>query len=66
MNNEVALLTRNIDSAFASAKYSDFTIHCGDRAWKVHKLIICSQSEYFQRLCDGAFEVSIYWYTSLR
>ncbi len=32
---------------------SDFTIRCNDVEFKVHKLILCAQSEYFKVLCIG-------------
>ncbi|KAJ9194940.1 hypothetical protein DTO027B5_5637 [Paecilomyces variotii] len=35
--------------------YSDFTIRCGDREWKVHKAIVCSQSDIFDTAINGKF-----------
>ncbi|KAK6508692.1 hypothetical protein TWF506_010771 [Arthrobotrys conoides] len=39
-----------------SGKYSDFTIICGSKEWKVHRAIICPQSEYFATVCDSSFK----------
>ncbi|OQO00436.1 hypothetical protein B0A48_13785 [Cryoendolithus antarcticus] len=36
--------------------FSDFSIVCGEREWKVHKAIISHQSEYFKAACSGGFD----------
>lgn len=42
-----------IDTAdfFNKNAYSDITISFGDRQFKAHKFILCSQSDYFKKLC---------------
>ena len=30
-----------------SGQYSDFLIVCKGKEWKVHKSVVCSESEYF-------------------
>ena len=40
-------------------KYSDFVIECGELRLPVHKVIICSRSEHFDKVCWGRFLVSI-------
>ncbi|MCJ1245142.1 hypothetical protein MMC30_002343 [Trapelia coarctata] len=47
-----------VQSLLTSGKYHDFVICCGDRSWKVHRAIICSQSKYFTGICDGDFKKS--------
>ncbi|KAK4958234.1 hypothetical protein LTR10_004660 [Elasticomyces elasticus] len=42
-------------SSFGQSKYSDLTIQCGERLWRVHKIIVCSQSPFFTKACDGSF-----------
>ncbi|CEJ55322.1 hypothetical protein PMG11_01586 [Penicillium brasilianum] len=37
-------------------EYSDLTIICGDTEFKAHKLVVCSQSAYFQRAFYGSFK----------
>ncbi len=39
-------------------KYSDFVIECGNQSFRVHKVIICALSEYFDKVCCGEFMVS--------
>jgi hypothetical protein len=39
-------------------KFSDFTIVCEGKEFKVHRCFISVHSEYFERCCDGMFEVS--------
>ncbi|KAL1999358.1 hypothetical protein VTN02DRAFT_4640 [Thermoascus thermophilus] len=38
-----------------SGQYSDFTIICGDREFRVHQAIVCPQSKIFERACTGKF-----------
>ena len=42
-----------------SGDYSDFLIVCKGKEWKVHKGIVCSESEYFKTVAKGNFDVSI-------
>ncbi|KAF2482715.1 hypothetical protein BDY17DRAFT_165012 [Neohortaea acidophila] len=36
-------------------KYADLTVSCGTRTWKVHNAVVCPQSDFFAKACDGAF-----------
>jgi hypothetical protein len=40
-----------------SGKYSDLTLRRGSRSWKVHKGVLCLQSDFFAKACDGDFRV---------
>lgn len=40
-----------------SGKYSDLTVRVIERKWKVHKAVLCTQSDFFARLCDSGFRV---------
>lgn len=35
-----------------STAYADATINCGDRTWRVHKIIVCGRSTYFKDVFD--------------
>jgi len=41
--------TNPICSCLTSGDYSDLAIKCGDDMYKVHKLIVCTRSEFFAR-----------------
>ncbi|KAK6512598.1 hypothetical protein TWF481_001482 [Arthrobotrys musiformis] len=45
-----------MEELLESGNYSDFTIICGSKEWKVHRAIICPQSEYFKTLCESKFK----------
>lgn len=36
--------------------FSDFSVVCGDRTWKAHKIILC-RIEYFEKLITSGFKV---------
>ncbi|KAL2002768.1 hypothetical protein VTN02DRAFT_5986 [Thermoascus thermophilus] len=36
--------------------YSNFTIVCGGSEWKVHRVILCAQSPYFQKICKECYQ----------
>ncbi|PYI17275.1 BTB/POZ domain protein [Aspergillus violaceofuscus CBS 115571] len=46
-------LLASIKKYYASSKFSDLTIHTLDQDLKVHRLVVCGQSEYFSRLYEG-------------
>lgn len=52
----MALVTKSSSTTasklFASEKYSDLTIICHGRQFKVHKAILCPQSEVISKICD--------------
>lgn len=41
-----------VQSYFVSSKFSDITIRTKLQEFKVHRLVICGQSEYFSLLCN--------------
>ena len=43
--------------AFDTGAYSDLTIECGSRTWKVHRLIVYSASPFFLKAGEGDFKV---------
>ena len=42
-----------------TGKYSDLTVKCGSREWRVHRSIVCEGSKFFAAACDGPFLVSV-------
>lgn len=46
-------------SLFLSDKFADMTIRCGEREFKVHRAIVCSQSSFFDRAMSGNFLVRL-------
>ncbi|KAF2094455.1 hypothetical protein NA57DRAFT_60499 [Rhizodiscina lignyota] len=48
----------DLSSNFDDAKYSDLTIRCGEKTFKVHKMILCTQSEFFVNACERGFKES--------
>lgn len=49
----------NTFSILVSSKYSDLTVRCEGRDFKVHKVIVCGQSNFFASICDGDWKVRI-------
>lgn len=48
----------HFDSLLDDPKYSDLTIHCDGRTFRVHKVIICLQSKPLAAHVDNPFLVS--------
>ena len=49
-------LTRRLRESF-EGEASDLTIICGEREWKVHKLVLCLNSDVFKKMLQGEFKV---------
>jgi len=49
INGDMIPYTNPIGSCLTSGDYSDLAIKCGDDIYKVHKLIVCTRSEFFAR-----------------
>ncbi|KAK4502369.1 hypothetical protein PRZ48_005794 [Zasmidium cellare] len=48
------------------AKFSDLTIHCGNRTWRVHRVVVCAHSSVFEARCSGDIERALTQVISLR
>ncbi|KAH3919896.1 hypothetical protein HBI56_032390 [Parastagonospora nodorum] len=40
---------------YKSGKCFDFTVIAGGRSFPVHRVLLCSRSQYFNAVCDGSF-----------
>ncbi|KAK4497326.1 hypothetical protein PRZ48_011776 [Zasmidium cellare] len=49
-------LVERVQKSFDSGKYSDLTVICGNRRWKVHKFQLCQGSEVFETMLQGHFK----------
>lgn len=47
------------NSLWGDTQFSDASIAIGGHNWKVHRWVICRQSEYFMRALEGAFTVCV-------
>ncbi|KAI4718036.1 Arabinanase/levansucrase/invertase [Aureobasidium sp. EXF-10727] len=50
------MLLKGIAQIHETGMYSDLTVTCGTDSYKVHKAIVCTQSEFFYRACKGSFK----------
>jgi hypothetical protein len=44
-------------SAFEEGKYTDFTIKCKGKDFRVHRVVLGTQSSYFNALFKAGFKV---------
>lgn len=40
-------------SLLTSGKYSDLLLECNSHSWQVHKFVLCTQSSFFTKACEG-------------
>ncbi|KAB5531395.1 hypothetical protein GE09DRAFT_1146941 [Coniochaeta sp. 2T2.1] len=52
----MAVLTEGLGSLFIEGKYSDLTVACGPSSYRTHKAVLCTQSPFFAKACDGSFK----------
>ena len=50
-------LAEGMKNLLANSKYSDLTIVCNGKEFKVHRNIICTRSTFFAAAVDGDFQV---------
>ncbi|KAK4900855.1 hypothetical protein LTR27_002038 [Elasticomyces elasticus] len=49
-------LLRALKNNVKDPKHWDLIIKSEDKEWRVHKLILCSQSAFFAKACEGGFQ----------
>ncbi|KAK3634619.1 hypothetical protein LTR56_015199 [Elasticomyces elasticus] len=55
MPGPVEYLQAGLARAYENGDFTDFEIECGGHTYKVHKVVICSQSDYFSTPCKEGF-----------
>ena len=55
---ELAALTSRHLTLLETGDYHDFVLKAGGRSFKVHRCIICPQSDVLKVLCDGPWKAS--------
>ncbi|KAF4337303.1 hypothetical protein FBEOM_8816 [Fusarium beomiforme] len=45
-----------LSTLLKSEKFSDMTIFCGERAFKAHRAVVCTQSPFFDKAMSGEFK----------
>jgi hypothetical protein len=53
-----AAYTKAVNVLLQSGKYSDLTLRCGGREFRVHRPIVCPHSPVFEAICSGEFKES--------
>lgn len=59
----VRLADTKLTRLFRSGTLSDFDIVCGGKTYKVHKVMLYSQSKYFGKVFSGNFKVDARQYS---
>ncbi|OKP10402.1 hypothetical protein PENSUB_4191 [Penicillium subrubescens] len=53
------MLQLSLWKLYQSGDHTDLDVICGDRVFKVHKAIVCSQSSFFAAACSGYFKEGV-------
>ncbi|KAL2142003.1 hypothetical protein VTI28DRAFT_1693 [Corynascus sepedonium] len=54
----MAAIYNGLSKLYGDEKYADLTVTCGERTFRLHRAIICSQSPIFETACSGGFRES--------
>ncbi|EEH06202.1 BTB/POZ domain-containing protein [Histoplasma capsulatum G186AR] len=57
LNDTTYTLSASLKRLFHSSKFTDITIQAGEEEFKVHKLILSGQSEYFSRMFSAEWKL---------
>lgn len=58
--DECVFVSLMLSRLFDSERFSDVTIVCEGRRLHAHKTIICTQSDFFAKACEGSFKVRLF------
>ncbi|KAK5128614.1 hypothetical protein LTR08_004043 [Meristemomyces frigidus] len=50
-----AMLPKGMQGLLETGNFSDLTVICGERTWKLHKAVICPQSSFFMKAFLGDY-----------
>ena len=51
-------LFKGFNTLYTTNDFSDLTIVCRTRKWKVHKVVMSANCTFFRKACTGGFKVS--------
>ena len=50
-------LAKDVDGLYGDSRYTDLTITCNGRKWRVHKAIVCTRCDFLATAVNGRFKV---------
>ena len=53
------LAADSLEKLLYNNQFADFTISCGNKEFKVHRAIVCSDSYFFEAVCNHDFKVGM-------
>ncbi|KAL8751274.1 MAG: hypothetical protein Q9184_006117 [Pyrenodesmia sp. 2 TL-2023] len=54
-----AVAVNSISKYFDNGHFTDLTITCGGEEFRCHKVVVCSQSKFFEAACTNGFQESM-------
>lgn len=55
----MGVANHELNSWYDAGRFTDVTIVCGDREFKCHKMVLCTQSKFFEAACFNGFKVCL-------
>lgn len=56
LNPKVVPCLTGLHRLLRSGLFSDVKVKCGDTTWQLHKNILCTRSQWFEKALTGSFE----------
>ena len=57
MGPQIELTSHMRRSHDSEAPFADFIMHCGERKWHIHRVVITAESKFFEKVCTSDFKV---------